>query len=261
MTSQELFGRLLPPSMVGAGDIIDISSDYVSLYFYAKKNEQPFDGNDLLDFLYSSVTDVGTIMVRTFSWDFCKGIGFDLRKTKSQVGELGNIALGREDFKRTRHPIYSWMAKGKSQDELCSLDNKTSFGKDSPWSFLEKNDAKMLILGNTGDFGLTCLHYIEQEIGIDYRYEKDFHAQYTDEYGVSSGKTYSMYVRKLDRQVLFNKDAAWRRLCESGAMRTEIIDGYLSVACMSYKKACQQIRNDFSSKNISDWVTIKPLED
>lgn len=261
MTSQELFTRLLPSGMVGTGDILDISSDYASLYFYTKKIGLPFDGNDLLDFLYSLVTDAGTLMVRTFSWDFCKGIGFDLGETKSQVGELGNIALGREDFKRTRHPIYSWMVKGRFQDELCSLDNKTSFGKDSPWSFLEKKDAKMLILGNTGTFGLTCLHYIEQEIGINYRYEKDFHAPYIDESGESSEKTYSMYVRKLDRQILFNKDAAWRRLCTSGAMQTEIVDGYFSVACMSYKKACQQIRNDFSLRNISDWVTIKPLED
>lgn len=242
-------------------DIVDVSSDMMSLFFFLKKRGFVWDADALLNDIEEVVTGDGTVMIRMFNWEFCHGKTFDIRSTKSQVGELGNVALNRNDYRRTTHPIYSWMIKGEKTEELCRMSNTTSFGKDSPWTFLEENDAKMLVLGNTNDFGLTCLHYIEQEYGVDYRYEKLFAADYIDADGRSGSRQYSMYVRKLDRQVIFNKENAIHRLIELGAMHTIRLDHYLTIAVLDYKRVCAIIREDFRTGNREYWITIKELED
>ena len=40
----------------------------------------------------------GTIFIPTYNWDFCKGKTFHYKKTRSQSGSLGNIALKRKDL-------------------------------------------------------------------------------------------------------------------------------------------------------------------
>lgn len=243
------------------GDIVDVSSDLMSLFFYARKRSIVCKPEHLLNDIEDMVSESGTVMHRVFNWDFCHGKTFDIRSTRSQVGELGNAALNRVDYRRTAHPIYSWMVKGTRAEELCNMSNCTSFGEDSPWKFLETHGAKMLVLGNTNDFGLTCLHYIEQECGVDYRYEKQFDAEYIDESGEKTNRRYSMYVRKLDRQVLFNKENAMKRLCEREAMHIMLLDNYLTLAVLDYKKTCALIREDFLMGEGSYWVSVTDLEE
>ena len=44
---------------------------------------------------------------------FCEGKDFDYKKTQSKCGLLSNIALKRDDFLRTKNPIYSFAVTGK----------------------------------------------------------------------------------------------------------------------------------------------------
>jgi aminoglycoside 3-N-acetyltransferase len=47
----------------------------------------------------------------------------------------------------------------------------------------------------------TYVHYVEEKVGVEYRFMKDFTAGYIDSDGVFSNRTYSMYVRHLDKEV------------------------------------------------------------
>ena len=246
---------------INKGDVIDVSSDMASLFFFYKKRGIQFDANELLDSLEDKVGSEGTVMIRSFNWDFCHNTPFDIKSTKSQVGDLGNVCLKRSDYRRTQHPIYSWMVKGKYKDVLCEMDNITSFGEHTPWDFFEKKKAKMITLGNTRVMGLTCLHHIEQELQMEYRYEKDFRALYSGYDGKTDERTYSMYVRKLDRQVIFNEERAKRRLLESKVMKENILEEYLRLASLDYSKAYSVIRADLEKNDIRDWVILKPLEE
>ncbi len=243
------------------GDMLDISSDLFSLFFYFKRRGIKFDSQILMEVIEEKIGQEGTILIRTFNWDFCHGKEFNVKTTPSQVGELGNIFLNRDDYRRTRHPIYSWMVKGKYMQKLCDLDNTCSFGKGSPWDFFEKKNAKMIILGNTRALGLTCLHHIEQELQMPYRYEKNFEALYTDEKGITEKKIYSMYVRKLDRQVLFDDKNVRMNLIQNDLMDERLLDGYLKIATLNYKDVYNRIHSDLSTGHIEDWVIIKPLEE
>jgi len=199
------------------GDILDVASDLLSIMLYCRENNEKFDANKLIDRLKEKVGCEGTIMIRTFTWAFCRGEGFDYNKTPSEVGSLGNIAMKREDFVRTKHPIYSWMVWGKYQEELCNMDNVNSFGEDTPFHFLNDKGAKMLTIGNIYDKqnAYTYIHHIEQLVGVPYRFHKEFEGMYIDKDENKEKRKYKMYVRKLQYDVItkaINYEKYWIKM-------------------------------------------------
>ncbi|MBX1795667.1 hypothetical protein ELQ27_03395 [Campylobacter sp. CH185] len=155
------------------------------------------DNRKKLNFLLDCMKDnVDTLAIHTFNWDFCKGLAYDILNSKSQTGALGNIALKRDDFRRTKHPIYSFAVAGKFQKELVALENKGAFDNNSPFAFMYKNNTKMIIVNLPLQDSFTFVHYVEECLKADYRFNKSFEALYTDEKGFTQLKTYDMFVRK-----------------------------------------------------------------
>ena len=61
-----------------------------------------------------------------------------------------------------------------------------------------QKDAKALVIGLDAMDGLTFMHHVEQMVGVPYRFEKTFTADYIDKAGITEKKSYTMYVRDLD---------------------------------------------------------------
>ena len=118
---------------VQKGDVLDVASGLASVILYCRSKKLKFDSHHLLDALKESVGPEGTIMIRAFNWDFCHDVPFDILHSPSRVGVLGDVAMKREDFRRTQHPIYSWMVWGKYQEYLCGMENARSFGEGTPF--------------------------------------------------------------------------------------------------------------------------------
>ncbi|MCR4990325.1 MAG: AAC(3) family N-acetyltransferase [Lachnospiraceae bacterium] len=216
------YKKLISNVGINKGDIIDVASDMVSIMMFCRKRKMDFDPEKLIDALKELVSEEGTVMIRMFNWDFCHGTDFDIRTTPSKVGALGNVALKRDDFVRTAHPLYSWMVWGKDASALSSMDNKCAFGKDTPFDYLYKNNAKQLTIGNTVADACTQMHHAEAVAHVIYRYEKEFSGRYTDKDGNTTDRTYSMYVRPLNLRVEnTNTDEGWRRqtLLKKGIMK------------------------------------------
>ena len=177
-------------------------------------------------------------MIRTFSWDFCNKHFFDYNNTPSQTGALGNYALKREDFKRTKHPIYSWSVCGKYKKDLLALNNKESFGNGTPFEFILNHNGKLLTLGNIIGSSITMGHHWEKIANVPYRRDKIFEGEYIDENNVSSIRKYSMFVRPLNYSVTSNdkplfegrKDWIKQKKCFG-----KIYDGYLPCYYYPYK--------------------------
>jgi aminoglycoside 3-N-acetyltransferase len=186
------------------GEILLVSSNIIRLLQTLKRNENISDPNFIIDILKNLIGDDGTLLFPTYNWDFCKGALFDYYNTPSMTGSLSKIALQRRDFKRTKHPIYSFAVWGKYQDLLCSLDNADSFGPGSPFDFLYQQHGKNLIIDVDYQHCFTFLHYVEESVGVTYRYIKEFKSIYIDECSKSSTKTYSMYVRALELETKNN---------------------------------------------------------
>lgn len=209
------------------GDVIYLVSDVTRLAFRALQEKDSYDGNVLLDKLIERIGPEGTLLVPTFNWDFCSGKGFDYYKTPSQTGALGNVALKRADFKRTKHPIYSFAVWGKGKEELCAMENKDAWGEGTPFSYMQDHCGKGLIIGLENTQGLTSKLHNEQVFGVPYRYIKDFSAPYTDENGETSERAYSMNVRDydMDPQYVRPQTVFSRILRDLNILRTQEING------------------------------------
>lgn len=241
------------------GAAIDIVSDLFNITKKCWSAGKKFDPNDLIDALCSAVGKDGTVLIRTFSWDFCHGKGFDAKRTLSQVGALGNVALKRSDFRRTKHPIYSWMVWGKYQDFLCSLEETDAFGMNSVFAWEDANpDALQINIGSPSTNGVTLFHYVEELVGVPYRYIKEFTDKYTDETGKESIRTYSMYVRNLNYEIV-TKDAAYNSVLEDKGIKTNGIYEGIEISSYAISKLCRVYEDDFRKNEIPTGVTVTPV--
>ena len=130
------YDKLIDSLPINRGDILDISSDLQKIFLRCRKNKEDFDPGYLLDSIKEKVGPEGTLMIRTWNWDFCRGATFDIRKSPSRAGALGNVALNRDDFKRTEHPLYSYCVWGHHVDALMELNDPSAFGEKSTFAFL-----------------------------------------------------------------------------------------------------------------------------
>ena len=148
------------------GDVVLLTSDIMQLMFTAVRNGERFDRDAFLDAILDVIGQEGTLLIPTFNWDFCHGVPFDYQKTPCKTGALGGFALGRADFRRTQHPLYSFAVAGKDQQLLCDMQNTSSFGADSPFGYLERCHAKNVIIGIHYTDCFTFVHHCEEVCGL-----------------------------------------------------------------------------------------------
>lgn len=201
------FKKSLSDLGVKKGDILYFSSDLQKMLFILKFNYD-FDVqldvdnlfNALVNCLQEIVGEEGTLLFPVFTWNICRGISFDYLNTLGETGTLQNwILLNRKDFKRTTHPIYSFMVWGKDAGELLAMQNQESFGSDSPFQYLYDKHATQILFDVDAVNSLTFTHFVEQVIKVPFRHNKFFFCEYVDAYGKKEKRNYSMFVRDLDR--------------------------------------------------------------
>lgn len=237
------YDEILEKIDVKKGDILDVSSDLEKVILYCKRYHSSFSPDTLIDSIQDKVGNLGTIMIRAWNWDFCHGTPFDIRKTPSRVGALGNVALRRKDFKRTRHPLYSYMVWGKNQEEICEMNDLSAFGADSMFGYLYKNHGKQLMFGSTMFNSFTFVHFVEEQTGIKYRYLKKFEGEYIDYEGNKSIQQYYMNVRDLNLDIKMNSEKFAEDFYEQGALNTWNFDG-LSVSLVDLQKTYPIVEKD-----------------
>jgi aminoglycoside 3-N-acetyltransferase len=200
-----------------------------------KKDNKAFNFDLLIDKLIDKLGKNGTLIIQTFNWDFCKLKDYDILNSKSETGSLGSIALKRDDFVRTNHPIYSFAVTGKYKKELKSLTNKGAFDKESPFNFLFEKKAKMIILDLPLQNSFTFVHYVEELESVNYRYNKSFTSKYVNEQGVGSIETYNMYVRDIENNVLTHIEPLEKLFIKKHIMHTYTFDGIVIKQIDLYK--------------------------
>lgn len=247
---------------VQRGDVIEVSSD-VRAMIMRMRHESKMQGrtpksfagymDEIIDALQDLVGIEGTLLFPTYTWGFCKGNVWDYENTPGETGALSNHALSRKEFKRTKHPIYSFAVWGKDQDFLVSLENKDSFGADSPFVYLHEKGRFNISLGAPSFFTFT--HYVEQCRRVSYRYSKDFTAPYTI-HGETEQRTYSMTVRYLEPREALSIAAESSDLLVGRGLLKRVVSGILLQA-IDFKKAYETISWDIQSngaKHIMRWA-------
>lgn len=230
------------------GDTILFASNTFHLMCNALEEGKELDLNDIIDALKNRIGSEGNILFPTFNWDFCHGATWNYHKTRSRTGALSQLALKRKDFIRTKHALYSFAVWGKDSERLYKMQDKNSFVGDTPFDFLcKKENSKMICVDVDLDHCFTFVHYVEECFKVPYRFVKNFTGQYIDENNNESTRTYSMFVRYLDRKIIPNPPGLETRLFEASKMYKEEIEGLdknIIIRSLRFKDAYDMVASD-----------------
>ncbi|MCR4923288.1 MAG: AAC(3) family N-acetyltransferase [Lachnospiraceae bacterium] len=234
------------------GQQLFVTSDVKQLLYLMIQNNDETDLNILIDSMIEILGEEGSLVFPTFNWSFCKGETYDHYKTPCKTGSLGKTALKRKDFERTEHPIYSFAVYGRCKEDMLKIHNKSSFGADSPFTYMMENNFDNLFIDKDLQHSFVFVHYVEEQNGpVPYRYLKDFTADYIDREGKLSRRTYSMNVRDLDMDVQNRIYPYEPDFIEKGAMeRFYVNDLEFKIINLraSYDIIADDVRNNRSRK-------------
>ncbi len=174
------------------------AGDHVLIHSSLRRTcqQQHMSPRDVLNSFMSQVGPHGTLLFPLFNFGFTKGLGFDLRATKSEMGILSEVARQHWQVTRTKHPIYSFAVLGAGAYELEDCDNFSGYGHDSPFAWLHWRNGKIAVLDLSEADSMTYYHHVEETLEVPYRFHKTFTGQYIDDWGHQNKKTYGLFIRK-----------------------------------------------------------------
>jgi aminoglycoside 3-N-acetyltransferase len=164
----------------------------------------------------------GVLLMPTFTYSFCRGEDFDVSTSASTVGALTERFRTRSGVRRTPEPIFSTAFQGSLPPEwearLMEVGDKDCFGAESVFAYLAERDALLVFL-DASFHACTFVHYIEQRLGVPYRYLKVFEG----EVRAGSARRHvraSYLVRRLDQDVVTITLPLWDALVRAGHTRS-----------------------------------------
>lgn len=233
------------PNTIGLkpGERVYLSSDLMALAFTAKKNGESFCIDEFVDAFQKQITSDGTLIIPTFHFDFSNKGKYDYCGTPSCTGALGNAALKRADFRRTKHPMHSFAVWGKDQELLCAMQNQNSFGMDSPFGYMQEKNVTQVMLGTDYQCSMTFVHYVEHMAEVPYRFYKEFTGEYVDADGIAAIRTYQYPARRLELGSVERFNRIGKQLEEQGIAQRYVINK-ISVTKVSLRESYPVIYED-----------------
>jgi aminoglycoside 3-N-acetyltransferase len=138
---------------------------------------------------------MGTLVVPTFTYSFCRGEEFDGRHTPSVAGTFTEFVRSQEGVVRSADPIFSVAAIGYLAHEVTRIRERTCFGPGSVFELLEQAGVKFLLVGTDYQKSLTYFIHLEKLFGVPYREDKLFSGSMVMNNGTRKHATFSYYVR------------------------------------------------------------------
>ncbi len=198
MTASEYIPfRDIPAALqIREGDVVLLTSDILKLAINARKKEKDFTADTFIDAFIRKIGPEGTLLIPSYNFDLEDGDVYSVRETQPMTGSLALAAMNRPDFVRTANPLHSFLVCGKHREALAGLNNRSSFGGDSPFAFLHEHDATMIFAGTSPAEAMTFTHYVEESNHVGYRQRKEIRLQYTGSDGLSRREVFSLFSKK-----------------------------------------------------------------
>lgn len=237
-----------------AGDTVLIHSSMKRTFKYILNQGVQADPRMIVDSLLDQLGNRGTILFPLFNFDFPTSRTFSMITTQSQMGAVTEFVRQNYEGYRTGHPIYSFYAIGTNSVEFKGINNKSGYGKDSPFAKLLKMNGKIASIDLDDQNSMTMYHYVEEMNEVDYRYFKTFAGQYENKEGVVSHEEYTLFVRDLERGVRTDVNRMGEILWEERLYcghRPEIGNGMRSIKAESFVSR--------TSKEINEGRAIQTL--
>ena len=129
--------------------------------------------------LKKCIGENGTLFVPTYTYSFGKNKLFDVKKTKSSIGDFGNFFLNQKNIIRSEDPMMSIAGVGPEAKKILKIKKNTSYGKGCVFEKMLKIDLKILNIG-LGPNWIPFIHYLDYLNKVPFRYDKYFEGQIID---------------------------------------------------------------------------------
>jgi aminoglycoside N3'-acetyltransferase len=154
----------------------------------------------ILDQLEDNVLDESNLLLPAFTYSFGRNKVFDPMSADNlpEMGALSLLAFERR-YSRSIDPMFSMLGSGKSVQSLLSLSEANSFGKNSTFGKLASSNTALLLVCVGG--GSTLVHEIERNLGITYRFDKEFQGEIVVNNCELAPLNWKAYVRDYEFEV------------------------------------------------------------
>ena len=154
----------------------------------------------VIDGMQELVGPKGTVLFPAFNFQsWTETHYFDVMETPSRMGMITEMARLRPGALRTPHPIYSFSVLGPLAGEFSQTEDVEAYGPNSAFALFHRLNATIISIGLDFNNSFSMHHYIEYNVGCDYRRVKEFSGLYVGYDRSPQVRTYSMYVSKHDR--------------------------------------------------------------
>jgi len=157
------------------GDIIMVHSDVGAFGKLGNILSRDRFLDAILKAFMQVISEEGTLIVPTYTYSFCKKQVFDVKNSRSEAGLFSEYIRQRTDAVRSEDPLFSHAGIGPAAQKLLCNVGSDCFGKGSFFDRFYQQDGKLINFGKF--FDITFIHYIEQKLGVSYRYIKKFMGQ------------------------------------------------------------------------------------
>ncbi len=209
------FEARLPELGVEGGCILYLAGSTAAL----PKSEHLYDV--ILDGFVRAVGEQGTIVMPTFSFEFCDRAFFDPKSSDTYCGRLSTAFLRRNDVCRTWYPpIHTVAVVGTHKQHLLSLRPTTGFSAGSAFDWMVSMPTLICLFGVSVADGMAHIHWLEEKFRVGYRKLRKFTGVVRID-GSDIRQTFSRYVRV--QGVVPSAVGASLAFEESAVIRTAII--------------------------------------
>lgn len=204
--------------------------------------------------LVDLIGDQGTLVIPTFTYSFTTSEVYDVENSVSEVGKFSEKFRKIKESTRSRNPIFSVATIGKLSSTIRRLSEITSFGSNSIFDFLYKNNGKIFCIGCSFN-RVTFTHYVEEKLKVNYRYHKIFKGKIIDKENVSNVNI-NYYVRDLKFDTVCNLSKLKKLMIENKKLKIASfgrVETYLCDA-KSFFQSCKELlsNNEFGLINFSN---------
>ncbi|MEZ4757072.1 MAG: AAC(3) family N-acetyltransferase [Flavobacteriales bacterium] len=186
------------PAMLGVapGSVWMVQADLTRIVWAMRRARLQAGPDELLNAFVEAVGPAGSLLVPTFNHDLHDGESFDVRRTPTITGALGEAARRHPAFERTAHPLHSVAVAGAGARELAASTERSSFGPSSPFAFMHRHSARILALDIDVTYALTYIHHVEELERVAYRQWRNVAIDHTAADGTRAWTAYRLYAKR-----------------------------------------------------------------
>ncbi len=167
LTEQIIFEKL--------SNLTQLSGNIVYLTGSTAFLPQPELCNEIIQLFIKSVGSSGTLIMPTFSFDFCDYGVFDQDNTGTYCGYMSSNFMKLPVAQRTWcTPIHTVAVIGKYTSTIMNLRPYTCFGSDSVFDWMSYQNTIICLFGVSIFDGMAHIHWLEEQYKVSYRIFKKF---------------------------------------------------------------------------------------